>query len=483
MTVPKTEDRPGAGASDGGSGGLSAHHVVFFVVAAAAPLGFAVGSTPLALGRGGIGTAGMFLVVGIFLAIFAAGYTAMARFIPNAGALFSFIAVGIGRPLGLGTAFVAVLAYAIAATGAIGPFAVFASQATGSLLGVETPWQLWAAGALAAMGVLGVMNVQLNMRVLGVIMLIEVALLTILSVAIIASGGAGGLSPQAFRPDTIAGGEIGVVLLVVFAAFAGFEATALFREEARDPEGTIRKATYGSIALIAIFHALVTWAIIQAFGNAAAVQVANEAPTEMFAMAAGSYVGAGFANLLAIFVVGSWFASILAFHDATARYLFVLGRDGAIARIFAARAATSGAPWVASLSHTVFSIAVLLFCVAQGLDPYLDLFVIGSVPVAVSIPSMELLTACAILAFFWRDLRGVGLWHGRIAPAISVIALSVIVYFVLSNLPMFTGRSGAINWILPGLNLVILLAGVGRAYWMRTRRPEDYHSIGHWGES
>ena len=98
-------------AENAGSGRLSARHVIFFVIAAAAPLGFAVGSTPLAIGRGGIGTAGMFLVVGVFLAIFAVGYTAMTRFVPNAGALFSYIAAGLGRPLGLGTAFVAVLAY------------------------------------------------------------------------------------------------------------------------------------------------------------------------------------------------------------------------------------------------------------------------------------------------------------------------------------------------------------------------------------
>ena len=80
MTALNSQDRARAA-----GGGLSARHAVFFVVAAAAPLGFAVGSTPLALGAGGIGTAGMFLVVGMFLAIFAAGYTAMARFIPDAG--------------------------------------------------------------------------------------------------------------------------------------------------------------------------------------------------------------------------------------------------------------------------------------------------------------------------------------------------------------------------------------------------------------
>lgn len=470
------EERPSAGA-----GKLSAHHVVFFVVAAAAPLGFAVGSTPLALGRGGVGTAGMFLVVGAFLAIFAVGYTAMTRFVPNAGALFSYITAGLGRPLGLGTAFVAVLAYAIAATGAIGPFAVFASQATSSLFGISTPWEPWAFGAVAAIGILGVLNVELNVRVLGVIMLVEVLVLLVLSAGIVLAGGAQGLSLQALRPDTVVGGEIGVVLLVVFAAFAGFEATALFREEVRDPVNTVRKATFTSLALIAVFHALVTWAIVQAYGDRA-VSVANEAPTEMFTNAARQYVGVSLADVMTVLVVGSWFASILAFHNATARYLYALGRDRAIGSIFARRSGKSGSPWVASLAHTLFSVVVLIFCAAFGFDPYLDLFVVGSVPVAVSIPAMECLTAVAILAFFWKDRRGVSTWEALIAPAVAAVALAVVVYYVLLNIPMFTAKTGAINWILPGINLLVLALGIGRALWMRRNRPAEYRLIGHWGE-
>lgn len=488
MTNPFSIDEPGSGApnlaraaDDTSARRLSARHVVFFVVAAAAPLGFAVGSTPLAIGRGGIGTAGMFLVVGAFLAIFAVGYTAMTRFVPNAGALFSYIAAGLGRPLGLGTAFVAVLAYAIAATGAIGPFAVFASQAVASITGVQTSWEPWAFGGLAAMGILGVLNVELNMRVLGIIMLVEVAVLIVLSVGIVAAGGAEGLSLQAFRPDTIVGGELGVVLLVVFAAFAGFEATALFREEVRDPVATVRKATYGSIILIALFQAIVTWAIIQAFGSTA-VSIANEKPTEMFTIAASRYVGTGLAQVITLLVVASWFASILAFHNATARYLYALGRDHAIPQMFARKSRRNGSAWVASLFHTAFSAIVILICAVQGLDPYLDLFVVGSVPVAVSIPAMELLTAVAIFAFFWRDNRGVSAWEGRIAPAISAVALAVVVFFVVINIPMFTGREGAINWMLPSLNLVVLALGVARALWMRSKRPAEYQLIGHWGE-
>ncbi|MBO9601169.1 MAG: APC family permease [Novosphingobium sp.] len=456
--------------------------ITFFVVAAAAPLGYAVGSVPLAIGRGGIGTAGMFLLVGLFLALFAVGYVAMSRHIANAGALFSYVAAGLGRPLGLGTAFVAVLAYALAATGSIGAFAVFGMQALQSLTGIASPWWVWGLGATFAMAGLGLLNVDLNVKLLGFVMVIEVAVLLILSFGIVVAGGAEGLSFDALRPTAIAGGQTGVILMLTFAAFSGFEATALFREEARDPERTVRRAAFLSIAAIALIQALVTWAVVQAFGSKA-MAAANAQPTELFFIAARSFVGGWLANVMTVLVVTSWFASILAFHNATARYLHVLGRDGAIPGVLARRSGKTGAPWVASLLHSGFSLAAVLCCIGWGLDPYLDFFVVGSVPVSVSIPAMECLTAIAIFAFFLRDRRGQSVWIVRVAPLLSAVLLGAVLYFVLDNIPFYTAREGAVNWIMPSLNLAVLGAGIARALQLRRSRPGLYRRIGHWGEA
>lgn len=459
---------------------LNTAHIVFFVVAAAAPLGFAVGSTPLAIGRGGTGTAVMFLIVGAFLMLFAVGYVAMARFVPNAGALFSFITAGLGRPFGLGIAFVAVLGYTVASSAAIGPFAAFANQATQSLFGWSSPWQLWAVLGVAAMGILGVLNVDLNLRTLGAIMILEVLALSVLAIGIIAKGGAAGLSLEILRPDKISVAGLGVVMLVVFAAFAGFEGTALFREEAKDPVSTVRRATFLAVGLIAGFQTFITWAIIQAFG-AAAVEVANSEPTEMFAIAASTYVGDWLVATISLLVVFSWFASVLAFHNATARYLHALGRDGALPHLLARRSARTNAPWVASVTHTAVTVVLVGICIAGQFDPYLDLFVLGSLPVAVSLPAMECLTAIAIVAFFWRDRRGLSPWTTLAAPAVSGVALAIMVYLVVSNVELFTARQGAVNWILPGLNLVVMVAGVARALWMKRTAPAQYQGLGRWG--
>ena len=40
------------------------------------------------------------------------------------------------------------------------------------------------------------------------------------------------------------------------SGFLGFEATAIFRSEAKDPDRTIGRATYGALAIVGIFYAV-----------------------------------------------------------------------------------------------------------------------------------------------------------------------------------------------------------------------------------
>ena len=55
-------------------------------------------------------------------------------------------------------------------------------------------------------------------------------------------------------------------LVFVVSAFIGFEATAIFGEEARDKSRTIPLATYAAVALIALFYAFATWTIALYYG-------------------------------------------------------------------------------------------------------------------------------------------------------------------------------------------------------------------------
>src|SRR5215471_15439692 len=109
--------------------------VLFFVLAGVAPLTVAAGVIPTAYATTGLtGIPAAFLAIAVILAIFAAGYVAMARHIQNAGAFYAFVSQGIGRVAGVAAALVALLAYSflqVGLYGALGPAA--SAEATAHL--------------------------------------------------------------------------------------------------------------------------------------------------------------------------------------------------------------------------------------------------------------------------------------------------------------------------------------------------------------
>lgn len=460
------------------SNALGARHVIFLVIAAAAPLGFAVGAIPLAIGRGGVGTAGMFLVTGVILLVFAVGYVAMAKHVRRAGGLYLFVAEGLGRTLGVGSAFVITLGYAIAATAAVGVFALLMQSLVIELFATETPWIAWALLGAVIMGVLGILKVELNARVLGIILLLEVGILLVVGIAVIAGGGASGLTPTAFNPSEILAGNPGAMLAITIVAFSGFEASVLFVEEVRKPDRSIPRATYGAILVMVAIYAFATWSLIQAFGDQGAVEVAMTDPINMFFNAAGNFAGEWAVALMGLLVVTSWFASILAFHNATSRYLLALGRDRAMPHFLSRIHPRFGSPWVASASHTTFTLIVVIAFFLAGADPYLDLYVLGSVPAVIAIPFMELLASIAIIGYFARDRRGMSTMRVIVAPAIATVALAVVTVLVITQIDVFTARGGLVNGLLVGFVGLALLVGVLRALWLKLRKPAIYEGLG-----
>src|SRR5262245_20796001 len=71
-----------------------------------------VGNLPIGIARGnGAGLPGAFLFASVTLICFAVGYAAMSRRVVNTGAFYTYVAKGLGKTVGVGAAFTAVIAY------------------------------------------------------------------------------------------------------------------------------------------------------------------------------------------------------------------------------------------------------------------------------------------------------------------------------------------------------------------------------------
>jgi len=459
--------------------GLTTADLVFFVVAAAAPLTVVAGVVPLAIRTGGQSAAYGYIVPGAILLLFAFGFTAMSPLIKNAGAFYSYVARGIGRPLGVGSALVALLAYNAMTICLIAGFAFYTTNMLDSLFGLDVGWQYIAAFAVVAVGVLGYCKVTLGARVLGLALGLELLVLVVYEVVMLVKGGSHDASLSVFAPDLVTHDGFGALLVLTAGGFIGFEATALYAEEARDPSRTIPRATYIAIGFLGVFYTISVWCVFIAFGPDEAVAFATgDDVANMTFVSISDYVGVWASDFAQILLCTSAFAAALAFHNAASRYYFALGRQRILPAAFGTVSRRSGTPFGGTIAQTVVNVVVLGVAMGLGADPYLDVFLWTSAPGVLGILALEGLTAVAIVAFFARDLRGHSAWRVLVAPAVSAIGLAVLVALSVSQIDLLTAAEAKVNWALLLPIPILFVVGVGVAYLIRRRDPSAYAALG-----
>lgn len=454
-------------------------HIVFFVVAAAAPLTAVVGATPPAFALGnGAGVPGAFVLAGLLYLIFSVGFTAMSRYTGGAGAFYTYITQGIGKPAGVGGAFIALLTYSAVQIGIYALFGVFTS---GALVraGIDLPWWVWSLAALVLVHLAGQRNIAFSGRILGVCMLAEITMLFLLNIGIVlAGGGPEGISASSFMPETVFTTGLGVSLVFVVGSFIGFEATAIFAEEAKQPEKTIPRATYIAVLLISVFYAFSSWAIVQYYGPSNVQQAATASFDNFYFDAAAAVLGPWSVNVISFLLIASLFACVLSLHNTLNRYFFALGREGVAARALGKVHPVHGSPYVAGMLQSALAAgAIAAFALAQQ-HPVAVVFSYMSALTVIGILSVQAIVCVAIIMFFKKDRRGYGAWQTVIAPSIAFIGLIVALFLVISNLELLAGTS---NLVVDSFPLLVALTGLfGVAYALSIRRSDRarYDSLG-----
>lgn len=227
--------------------------VVFFVMSAATPLTVVAGVITLAYAiTGRLGLPLAFLLIGALLALFGVGYVAMSRHVANAGAFYAYVSRGIGRPVGVGTAWVALAAYNLLQVGLYGVIGAAASPLLELWFGISLPWWAIALTAWLIVAILGLQQVDINGRVLAVLLCAEVTVIVVFSLASLANPADGGVTFTTLEPGNLFGSGIGALLALGVLGFVGFEAATVFAEESKDPRRTVPTAMYTAIAIIAV---------------------------------------------------------------------------------------------------------------------------------------------------------------------------------------------------------------------------------------
>lgn len=470
---------------------LGTPSVASFALTAAAPL-MVVGGVVVA-GWASTGITGFplaFVLIGVTLAIFSVGYIAMAKRIRNAGAFYSYIARGLGKPFGVGASFVALLAYNFLQVGLYGIFGASVSGflASKDIVDLGNKWWIPSLIAWAITAILGLNRVDINSKVLSVLLAVEVLVVLVWDIAFVTDPGPQGISFSTFAPDNLfVASVVGAVLVTVITAFVGFEAAPVFAEESKDSSRTVAAATYLGLFVMIAIYAVTAWATSVATGpdNVIAQSQEHVQNADLLTTLAGDRMGGWMVDVGNVLLATSVFAAMLSYHNTVARYTFALAREGVLPRGLARTGLRSGAPQSASVVQSVIGLAVIVVYAIQGWDPVTKLFFLGGVTGGFGIMILLVFTSIAVIGYFLKSADGDGPWASFIAPAIAALALGWATVEASRDFATLAGvdPDSTLAWALPASFGVVAVIGVLWALLLRTSNREVYTSIGLGGDA
>lgn len=481
-------DPPGVGAPAARtlSGSLGPTAIVFMVVAAASPLTVIGGGTPLGMLLGnGVGFPSLYIVSAVILLLFAVGLAAMSRHIPKPGAFFTYVGYGLGRPSGLAAAWVAMLAYTAVQLAVYGYLGYILSFTLETYTGAALPWWLFSLLMIGLVGILGFRHIDLSSKVLGVLLIGEIGIVLVLIAVVVAVGGANGLSLAPFEPAQVASGSPGVGLMFAIAAFIGFEATTIFRDEAKDPDRTIPRATYLAVIGIGVFYTLASWALVMAWGPDSIVGEVAADPGSLILRTMATYLGTAGEVITNVLLITSMFACVLSFHNVITRYQLSMSTAGVLPGRLSRVHHTHVSPHVSSVVQTATAAVLIALFAVLGLDPVLAVFTWFSGVATLAIAVLMAVTSIAVIVYFAKNRTDTRAWNTIIAPGLGFIGLIVAAALIVTNFPVMVTDVdadgapvfGALSWALVSLIVLFPLFGFLQAVWIRARRPADYAKL------
>ena len=459
-------------------GDLGTFDVVIMVLAYAGPLAVVGLFMSFVIGYGvGAATPLVFLLVTAGLCLFSFGYVAMSRRLPRPGALYTYVTAGLGRPIGLSAGLLAILSYSFFGVAYHAGLAIVLQVLISDLGGPLIGWQFLVIGSLSLTLVLGHFRITLSARILKTLMLAEVVTILLWDTAVFIDGGPEGRPLSAFVPSDLGDGSVALALVLAAVGFVGFESTAVFRDEMRDPDRTVPRATFLAVLSIGAFYVLAAWAAVVAYGPSVVKTAAHDDPAGFFTSSVQTYIGSVAVHVVAVMLVMSNLAGSISNQNILSRYFHSLGADGALPRAVGSVHRRHGSPFVANIVTT--AVLVLLFLPWLSAEQPTSFYALLSAAGLVALEVVMAMASFGVFVFFRRsDVTRGGVWTTVVAPLVAALLLSLAIVFGILNFDVISGDAGPRAVALLVIGIGTGVAGVVVALGFRRWRPETYRRIG-----
>jgi amino acid transporter len=403
----------------------------------------------------------------VFLAAVVAEFT---RAEPSAGSFITYVESGLGSRAGVVTALLVTVGYTVAMAGVFTMSGGMVTMTLDHYTSLHVPWEP-LAGVLSAAAIwVSARGVKLSTSAVGVALVAQVAVMVVVCVAALIDQ-SGHLSGAPFSWAHLSGGLTGLSrgFPLALYMFIGWENGPALAEECRDPERTVPRALYLSIAIGTVLFVLFAYATITGFHY----DVASIGRTSVPFLTVADHELGGVAIVAWIAGIVSVLAALMAGASSQARMLFDGGRSGLLPAPLGRLRGQTNTPVNALIAMGAVGLGIIgvwwLTHVISGntrsLNP-VGLYAECSTMGTIVILGVYLLTNIALPVFMWRRHRATfsPIRH-VLVPALGSVVL--IVPFVELCAP---GQPPPYN-VFPFLALGLLVLAAAIAFVVVRRNP------------
>lgn len=446
---------------------------------------FAGGITPLAV---------LFAMIAVLFTAFS--MAELARHLPSAGGMFTYVGRGLGSFFGWLVAWGFALAEPLVMPLLLGGFGFYGAIFLSAYLGID--FELAWVGLAILCGLLvwwlNYRGIGLSTRAGLILGVIEIAIFLLISALLIVNAEQNTLN--VFVPGDEGAKPAFQGMIFCLLAFIGFEAAAPLGEETTEPRRTIPRAVIWSAILVGLFYVFNYYAATVFFGpdRMGEFYTFNDGDPWGF-MAEEVLPGIG--GLLVVFaILNSSIANANAGATAATRSLFAMGRASLLPRFFAAVHPETRAP--VNAVHFQ-AITAILIAVALGFvlanDPFptpeggasfggLNVYVFLGTMLGLIFAAIYILVNLACIGYFWRERRDEFSWLKHlVVPVLGVLAMIPALLAVIGGLTIpfldieLPPYENALRWTAPIVGIWMVL-GIVAYFILRTRNPEALERVG-----
>jgi amino acid transporter len=388
-------------------------------------------------------------LIGFIAMIFTAlAYAQMAKSIPLAGSVFSYVGRGIHPAAGFFAGWAILLDYLLVPT----LLYVFAAE---SMIGIfpGTPRWMWALIFVAINTVVNLLGISSIKRMNRVFLAIEVVFIVIFVIIAVTALNGGTIPGAEFTTEPIwdasevTGPLIASALSIAVLSFLGFDGISTMAEESTGRRNAAGKAMIIALAIVAFCFVLQTWlasALAAGRDSFSDDEVGNAFFTLVEAASNSGWATAFFVvNVLAVGI-----ANAMAAQAATSRLLYSMSRDRQLPR-FLSVIDKRQVPQAAILVVSVLSAILVLFFVGQ-IDLIASLVNFGA------LFGFMMLHLSVIVHYIARKKSKNYLLH-LVVPVVGFL----IIGYVLLNANI-EAKVGGIVWLVIGAAVYLYYRSTGR---------------------